>query len=156
MKAYKISTLALSLFLIASISMASNKGTEVDNLNSEGRIVITEQETIDNLNESYNTAGDILVIEASNNSVNNIPMDTKNSIYDVLTYPEFAHDDQQNDIVVVSFTYKEDGYLKVLSLNSSDEKLNSYIISKLENIRLKNGSVTLGKEYYARFLFKLL
>ena len=156
MKAYKISTLALSLMLITSISMASNKGTKADKLNSEDKIEITKQEIFDNVNKSIDKAGEVVVLEAINNSVNSIPMDTRNSISDKLTYPKFAHDDQRKDIVVVSFTYTEDGFLKILSLNSSDEELNPYIISKLENIRLKNGSVTIGKEYYARFQFKLL
>ena len=136
--------------------MASNKGTKPDKSNSEDKIEITKQKTFDNTNKSYDEAGEVMVIEAINNSDSSIPMDTRNSIYDELTYPSFAQDDQLNDVVVVSFTYTEDGFLEILSLNSSDEELNPYLISKLEKIRLKNGSVTIGKAYYARFQFTLL
>ena len=156
MKAYKILTLALSLILMANISMASNEGDKVAILKSKDKNEVANLALSDNIIKSTDEAGDIVVMEATNNSVNSIPMDTKNSISDKLTYPKFAHDDQQKDVVVVSFSYTEDGFLKILSLNSSDEELNPYIISKLENIRLKNGSVTIGKAYYARFEFKLL
>lgn len=156
MKAFKISSLALSLTLIASILMASNDGTKVNKFNAEEEIEITKEETSDNLNNSYDKANDMVVIEAINNPNSSIPMDTRNSINDVLTYPVFAQDEQRNDVVVVSFTYTEDGYLQVLSINSSDEKLNPYITKKLEKIRLRNGSVTIGKEYNAKFQFKLL
>lgn len=156
MKSNKISTLVLSLILITSTSMASSNVNKDGKIKSDDKIETTKQEIFDNVIESIDNTADIVVMEAINNPVSSIPMDTRNSILDKLTYPDFAQDDQRNDVVVLSFTYTEDGFLKILSLNSSDEKLNPYIISKLEKIRLKNGSVTIGKEYYARFQFKLL
>jgi hypothetical protein len=156
MKAYKINSLLASLILVTSISMANEKGVTVDKLTAEDKIENTKKEAFDKVSKSYENAADIIVIEATNNSYGSIPMDTKNSINEILTYPSFAQDEQRNDVVIVSFTYMEEGYLKVLSLNSSDEKLNPYITTKLEKIRLKKGSVTIGKEYNARFQFRLL
>jgi hypothetical protein len=156
MKAFKISSLLLSMVFIASISMASINGTEVERLNSDDKIETTKQESLDNSNNFFEEAADIIFLEANNNPIGSIPMDTRKSIIDVLTYPEFAQDDQQNDLVAISFTYTEEGYLKILSINSSDEELNPYITRKLEKIRLKDGTVTIGKAYYARFQFKVL
>ncbi|MCB2219534.1 MAG: hypothetical protein KQI35_03990 [Bacteroidetes bacterium] len=156
MKTYKFPILMFALILGANISMASNEGDKVDKLKSENESEVTNQALSDNVMEPNDEAIDVVVLEATNNPVGSIPLDTKNSISEKLTYPKFAQDDQRTDVVVVSFTYTEEGFLKVLSLNSSDEELNPYIISKLENIRLKNGTVTIGKEYYAKFQFKLL
>lgn len=156
MKAFKIATLALSLILSATISMANNKGTKSGKINPDDKTGITQQEIFDNVNKSFDEAGEVVIMEAFNNPVGSIPIDTRNSIYDVLTYPKFAQDGQRYDAAVVSFTYTEDGFLKILTLSSSDEELNAYILSKLENIRLKDGTVTIGKAYYARIQFYLI
>lgn len=154
MKAYKIATLALTFVLCASISMAGTKGKKARKLNVNTEI--TQQEIIDNVNKAFANASEVVVVNANNSLENSIPADTKNSIYQQLSYPEFAQDEMKEDIIMVSFTYNEDGFIEILSTNSSDEELNIYIISKLENIRLKDGSVTIGKAYNAKFHFKLL
>lgn len=156
MTAYKISTLALSLILCASISMAGNKGKKAVKLNSKPKIEITKQEIYNNVNEAFAKATEVVVKDADNNLNNGLPCCTQQSFMDELSYPKFAQDEEKQDIVIVSFIYTEDGYLDILSINSSDEELNPYIISKLENIRLRDGSVTIGKAYNAKFHFKLL
>ena len=156
MTAYKITTLTLSLILSVSISMASNKGKKAEKISSTPKIEITKQEIFNNVNDAFAKSTEVVVIDANNNLKNTIPVDTKESISEKLYYPKFAQDDQKRDLVVVSFTYTEDGYMDILSINSSDEELNPYIISKLESIRLTDGSVTIGKAYNAKFHFKLL
>jgi len=156
MKAYKITTLALTLILFASISMAGNKGKKAKKVETKTSTEIAIQEIFNNVNESFATASEVVVMDASSVNQHSIPLDTKNSIYEKLIYPKFAQDHQKQDFVVISFTYTEDGFMKVNSINSSDEELNPYIISKLENIRLRDGSVTIGKAYNAKFHFKLL
>ena len=156
MKAYKITTLALTLILFASISMAGNKGKKAKKVETKTSTEIAIQEIFNNVNESFATASEVVVVDASSVNQHSIPLDTKNSIYKELIYPKFAQDDQKQDFVVISFTYTEDGFMKVNSINSSDEELNPYIISKLESIRLRDGSVTIGKAYNAKFHFKLL
>ena len=156
MTTYKITTLALSLILCASISMAGNKVKKTEKLNSKPKIEITQQEIFNNVNEAFANASEVVVKEADNSLTNGLPCCTQQAFMDELSYPKFAQDEQKQDIVMVSFTYKEDGYLEVLSINSSDEDLNPYIISKLQNIRLRDGSVTIGKAYNAKFHFKLL
>lgn len=155
MKSFKIS-ITLGLYLFTSIAMANIEGLKDEKLNSAAKVEITKQEIYDNVKRSFSIADEVVILEAGNNHSDYIPIDTKRSINDQLLYPEFARDERGSDVVVVSFTYTDDGFLKVLSLNSSDEELNPYIITKLENIRLKDGSVTIGKEYFARFQFKLI
>jgi hypothetical protein len=156
MKAIKNLFLALSLVSVAAISMASNKGSEANTQNSNNKSEITKQANFEGSDKIFDETADMVILEAANNPTDRIPLDTRNAISEKLTYPEFAQDDMRKDVVAISFTYTEDGYMKILDLNSSDEKLNQYIISKLESIRLTNGSVTIGKEYFMRFEFKLL
>ncbi len=87
---------------------------------------------------------------------NTIPLDTKNAFSKELSYPEDLRDKNECGLVIICFTYDEDGYIKILSSNASCEKLDEYIEDKLEDIRLKNGIIVIGKEYYAKFHFKLL
>lgn len=156
MTTLKISTLALTLILSASISMAGVKGKKEKSNEPPARTEISKENIYIDLNKAFAEAAEIVVIEASAVDANCIPLDTRKAINDQLSYPKFAQDDQKQDLVMVSFTYSEDGYMEILSINSSDEELNPYIISKLENIRLRDGSVTIGKAYNAKFHFKLL
>jgi hypothetical protein len=156
MKAYKISILALTLILSASISMAGIKGKKDKASESRTKTEMTEEDIFKKVNESFASASEVVVVEASEINSSSIPVDTRKAIFEQLSYPKFAQDEQKEDLVVVSFTYNEDGFLEILSINSSDDELNPYIISKLENIRLRDGSVTIGKAYNAKFHFKLL
>ena len=136
--------------------MANNTATTSDNSSADGKMGITQEQIFENVNKSFEKAGEVIILEASNSFDGSIPMDTRNSINDALTYPTFAQDDQRYDEMLISFTYTEEGFMKILSLNSSDEELKPYITSKLENIRLEDGSVTIGKAYDAKIQFQLL
>jgi hypothetical protein len=156
MRTIKISTLALTLILSASISMAGIKGKKDKTNEPRAKTEMTKEDIFNKVNESFARAPEVVVVEANQVNTSSIPVDTRNAIFDELSYPKFAQDEQKEDLVILSFTYNEDGYLQILSINSSDEELNPYIISKLENIRLRDGSVTIGKAYNAKFHFKLL
>jgi hypothetical protein len=156
MTTLKISTLALTLILSASISMAGIKGKKEKSSEPPARTEISKEDIYFDVKKAFAEATEIVVIEANEVDANCIPLDTRNAINDELSYPKFAQDEQKQDLVMLSFTYNEDGYMEILSINSSDEGLNPYIISTLENIRLRDGSVTIGKAYNAKFHFKLL
>ena len=156
MRTIKISTLALTLILSASISMAGIKVKKEKSNEPRAKTEMTEEDIFKEVNKSFADAAEVVVVEANQLNPSSIPVDTRKAIFEELSYPKFAQDEQKEDIVVLSFTYDEDGYMKILSINSSDEELNPYIISKLENIRLRDGSVTIGKAYNAKFHFKLL
>ncbi len=109
------------------------------------------------VNTTFLNSTKIDIIDADNYGLDNtIPKDTRDAIYSILTYPEFARENIEDGVVFVNFTYDEDGYIKIRSTNYSDEQLNKYIVDKLENIRLRNGIVTIGKEYHLKFHFELL
>ncbi len=151
----KIITLAVTILMSASLVMAGGNGE----ITSEKDIKKKKmKDTINTINNDvFTNTAEVVVIDANNATLcNAIPDDTRNSINKEVSYPEFARDNQEEGMVIVSFTYNEDGYIEILSSNASDQKFNDYIISKLEKIRLKYGSVTIGKAYNAIFHFKLL
>jgi len=59
----------------------------------------------------------------------------------------------KEEVIFVSFTFNEDGYVKVISTNSSNEKLTDYVINNLEKIQL-NEFVN-NKVYNIEFKFIL-
>jgi hypothetical protein len=144
----KIITLITAFFIITSTSFADS---DVTGDKDAAKKAIFEKVEI-----AFANASEIVVVDAVNEALDAIPQDTKESLCKALCYPAFASRDLENDMVAVSFTYDEDGYIKVLSSNASDEELNAYLKDILEEIRLRNGSVTIGKAYNAKFHFKLL
>jgi hypothetical protein len=87
--------------------------------------------------------------------IDDIPWDTKEVFAQQISYPEFARKNQVEGVVVVTFRYNEDGYIDVVMADSNSEYLKEYVVSTLEEIRLTKGIVSIGKEYLARFDFKL-
>lgn len=142
------------LSLAISAGFAGEEGeSKASEKKSEVKIETTEQLTPETkvLNLAYEVK-DAQIEDLTDK----IPMDTQTAFNHELQYPEELRDSNEDGLVLVSFTYDEDGYIKILSSNASSEKLNEYIEKKLENIRLKNGITVIGKEYYAKFHFKLL
>lgn len=86
--------------------------------------------------------------------IDDIPFDTKKVIMEKLAYPQFAKESGIEGSVCVCCKYDENGFLKVVACNSSDESLRSYVISMLQNVRLREGVISLDKEYVLRFNFK--
>ncbi len=95
-----------------------------------------------NLNESASNSG--------------IPTDILNQFEDVMEYPKEIKDAADEECVLVGFTYDEEGYINVESTHCSNESFNDHVVKNIEKIRLRNGSVTIGKQYFAKFSFKKL
>jgi len=91
---------------------------------------------------------------ADEDYVDDIPFDTRQLIADRLSYPEFAREAGLEGIVSVSCKYDEEGYLKVVGCNCSNILLRDYVVSVIEDIRLRSGIVSLDKEYVLKFNFR--
>jgi hypothetical protein len=87
--------------------------------------------------------------------IDDIPWDTKQFFAQKINYPDFARKMQLEGTVTVSFHYNEDGYIEVEMADSNSDYLKDYVISTIEEIKLSKGIVSVGKEYIARFDFKL-
>ena len=85
-----------------------------------------------------------------------MPQDILDQFGDVMAYPENVDNAAQKECVLVAFTYDDEGYLNVESTTSSNDSFNDHVVKNIEKIRLRNGSVTIGKQYFAKFSFKRL
>lgn len=86
--------------------------------------------------------------------VDDIPFDTRQVILERMAYPEFARETGTEGSVCVCVKYDENGYLKVVQCNCSNTDLRDYVVSVLQSIRLREGIVSLDKEYILRFNFR--
>ncbi len=75
---------------------------------------------------------------------------------ETVCYPECANAINDEELVVVGFTYDDNGYINVNQSASSNKSFEDHVIANIEKIRLRNGSVTIGKTYYAKFSFQRL
>ncbi|MCD4679002.1 MAG: hypothetical protein K8S00_01315 [Bacteroidales bacterium] len=91
---------------------------------------------------------------ANEEYVDDIPFDTKQIIHDRLIYPEFAKNMSLEGTVRVCCKYDENGFLKVIACNSTNKMLRDYVVSVLEDIRLRYGIVSMEKEYVLKFNFR--
>ena len=85
-----------------------------------------------------------------------LPEDIREQFEDAVVYPPDAENARDKEIVMVCFTYDDDGYIHVKCTTSSSEHFNNHVVSNIEKIRLRDGSVTVGKLYYTKFSFKRL
>ncbi len=99
----------------------------------------------------------LVVINLNEESIDNgLPADILGQFSEVLTYPRDVEDANDVEVVVVGFSYDDDGYIHVENSKSSNDSFNKHVVSNIEKIRLRNGSVTIGKQYFAKFSFKKL
>lgn len=87
--------------------------------------------------------------------IDDIPWDTREVFAEVVRYPEYARKCNMEGSVMVTFHYNEDGYIVVDMAQSPCDFLKDYVIETIENVRLTKGIISIGKEYAARFDFKL-
>jgi hypothetical protein len=85
-----------------------------------------------------------------------LPEDIREQFEDAVVYPKDAENPRDKEIVMVCFTYDDDGYIHVKCTTSSSDYFNNHVVSNIEKIRLRDGSVTVGKLYYTKFSFKRL
>ena len=80
-----------------------------------------------------------------------VPKDILTQFEESVNYPKITMNDDVT--VFVEFTFDENGYVKVEHINSNYEELNKYVISTIEKLRLKDGSVIIGETYKIKFNF---
>ena len=100
---------------------------------------------------------DLIVINLNDQAcTNGLPQDILDQFCKVICYPEDVEDAAELECVMVGFTYDDDGYINVENTTSSSDAFNDHVVSNIEKIRLRDGSVTIGKQYFAKFSFKRL
>ena len=87
--------------------------------------------------------------------INDIPWETRQIFATKIKYPEEAKKCNLEGMVIVNFSYDENGYIVVNGVNASCNLLKDFIVNQIENIRLTRGIVSVGAEYLARFDFKI-
>ena len=126
----------------------------IDDINFNTWLIAQDSGTQKNTIQSYEFELDSFKLQ-DEAYINDIPWDTKRVFCDIMTYPEFAQKNLLEGSVFVSFYYDENGYIVVDASNSSDATLEDYVLNKLKNQRISRGIVEVGKEYIARFDFRL-
>ena len=142
-------TLFTLLFMISLTAYADGDGTKetspkgnTETIAIEATITSNTNLNVINLNESAETKG--------------LPQDILDQFGDVMSYPEDVVNAAEQECVLIGFTYNDDGYLEVKTTQSSNDSFNDHVVSNIEKIRLRDGSVTMGKQYFAKFSFKKL
>lgn len=132
-----------------SSSFAGNDGVKATNNEKSAETTVTVENVLPtaeliviNLNESNEHVG--------------LPDDILSQFGSVMAYPEEVKNAAEEECVLVGFTYDEEGFINVETTTSSNESFNDHVVTNIEKIRLRNGSVTIGKQYYAKFSFKKL
>jgi hypothetical protein len=96
---------------------------------------------------------------AGNPKTTNSPSECSLSLYkeirSVVTYPQFAKEQNIQGFVVISFNYDKQGNLKVIGINSNDNRLSDYVLNQMSKANV--GSCVLNSEevYSMRFNFLL-
>lgn len=107
--------------------------------------------------ENVLPSAELIVINLNETTGNvGLPEDILAQFGNVMAYPEDVNDAAEEECVLVGFTYDDDGYINVESTTSSNDSFNDHVVTNIEKIRLRNGSVTIGKQYFAKFSFKRL
>jgi len=142
-------TLFSLLFLISLSSYADGDGSKDPSPEGNTETIAIEA--------SINSSTNLVVINL-NESIeeNGLPQDILDQFCDVLCYPKDVEDAAEQECVLVGFSYDDDGYKNVESTRSSNDSFKDHVVSNIEKIRLRNGSVTIGKQYFAKFSFKKL
>jgi hypothetical protein len=110
-----------------------------------------------NLPDHRFPAHDLMVIDLEvQNSRNSLPPDLLSQFREAIGYPKHTTGAAEKEVVVVGFTYDDDGYVRVEQSLAGNESFRKHVVENIERIRLRNGSVIIGKLYYARFSFKKL
>lgn len=107
--------------------------------------------------ENVMPAPDLIVVDLNESTENiGLPRDIISQLGDVMAYPNDVKEAAEKECVLVEFTYDDDGYIHVANTTSTNESFDDHVVKNIEKIRLRNGSVTIGKQYYAKFSFKRL
>ncbi len=136
----------LALFFLISFSAFAEGEEDVAKENSNTNVSV----------EAALPSNDLIVINLKEKQELGLPEDIREQFQETISYPENAEAVNEEELVVVGFTYDDDGYINVNQSASSNKSFEDHVISNIEKIRLRNGSVTIGKTYYAKFSFQRL
>jgi len=142
-------TLFALLFMISTTAFADGDVTK-----ETSPKVKTEVNAVENI---IGSSTNLTVINLNESSeITGLPQDILDQFGDVMAYPENVENAANEECVLVGFTYDDDGYINVRTTRTSNESFSDHVVNNIEKIRLRNGSVTIGKQYFAKFSFKKL
>jgi|GEM_PF-2896939 len=139
----------MSILFLVPVSYAGNDGdkTIVAKGETENKVVV----------ENFVPSANLIVINCNDAAeCVGLPQDILDQFGDVMAYPEDVQNAAEEECVLVGFTYDDEGYINVETTASSNDSFNNHVVDNIEKIRLRNGSVTIGKQYFAKFSFKKL
>jgi len=138
-----------SLLFLITVSYAGNDGDATLTPKGEKNTAVKV--------ESFVPAADLIVINLNDDSQGiGLPQDILDQFGDVMAYPEGVENAAEVECVLVGFSYDDEGYINVESTTTSNDSFSDHVVDNIEKIRLRNGSVTIGKQYFAKFSFKKL
>ena len=73
-----------------------------------------------------------------------------------VVYPEYAKENNMTGFVVVAFEVDTNGQILITQVNSNLYYFQEYVLSKLQELKLKNPKDYQGRTQYFRFDFKLM
>lgn len=73
-----------------------------------------------------------------------------------ITYPEFAKEQKLEGVVLVSFSFNEDGTININTTNESNVLLKNYVVEKLQRISIGAIPTDLKEPYQVKFEFKYI
>jgi hypothetical protein len=82
--------------------------------------------------------------------------DLKTIVKKHMVYPEFAKENKLTGFVVVAFEVDNQGKIIISQVNSNHSVFQEYVVSKLQELVLKNPESYQNKTQYYRFDFQLL
>ena len=84
------------------------------------------------------------------------PNSARECIARQVPYPPFAQKQKLEGGVALSFSFDRNGNISIHEVYSSDPQLENYVKSCIHKLHFDYCRVDIGKEYYLRFLFKLI
>ena len=142
-------TLFTLLFMVSTTALADGDVTKGDSPKAKAETTVAEKVIA--------TSTNLIVINLNDPvEVTGLPQDILDQFGEVMAYPKNVQDAAAEECVLVGFTYDDDGYINVQTTRASNEEFTGHVVQNIEKIRLRNGSVTIGKQYFAKFSFKKL
>lgn len=86
---------------------------------------------------------------------NNNEAQVKNYVISKIGYPTFAQEQKIEGDVYVSFKIGKDGKVEIEKSNATNQKLESYVVKKLQTMDLSSVNPEVGYLYNIKFSFKL-
>jgi hypothetical protein len=140
----------ISLLFMIPFSYAGEDGE--NNLNPKG----TPETSV--VIENVVPSAELIVINLNDEIItdNGLPQDILDQFCKLICYPKDVENAAKEECVMVGFSYDDEGYINVENTSSSSDTFNDHVVTNIEKIRLRDGNVTVGKQYFAKFSFKRL